>query len=398
MDFSSYFWKFGAGLLFVTSVAVGLLYYHQDSLLYFPTVGGQVPRRTRSNPRKYRSPGEHSIPFEEHFISCSDGVAIHTWILYSKQSTEDQRSSRPTVLFFHGNAGNIGLRLPIGVHMVEYLQVNVMMVEYRGYGDSHDVPKLNEEGLKLDAEAALEFARNHSLLRTTPLFVYGQSLGGAVAFHLAHYAQQRNTPLAGLLIENTFHSISRMVDHLMPYLSLIKPWVLRIRWDSYKIAPKIRTPVLYLSGRKDELVPHSHMLELYQLSRKISLMTRMHIVEDGMHNDTFLKGGMKYWEAMHLFMKEAVSLASTIEHNFSTLRSSTNHHGACPSDAEIMNPSGNSVAVNLGSDGKSITDDTTHKSSIPSIPSNLLGLAREAAVSSMCSSMKDSADDTKKYK
>jgi hypothetical protein len=60
--------------------------------------------------------------------------------------------------------------------MVEYLQVNVMMVEYRGYGDSHDVPKLNEEGLKLDAEAALEFARNHSLLRTTPLFVYGQSL------------------------------------------------------------------------------------------------------------------------------------------------------------------------------------------------------------------------------
>jgi pimeloyl-ACP methyl ester carboxylesterase len=176
MDFSSYFWKFGAGLLFVTSVAVGLLYYHQDSLLYFPTVGGQVPRRTRSNPRKYRSPGEHSIPFEEHFISCSDGVAIHTWILYSKQSTEDQRSSRPTVLFFHGNAGNIGLRLPIGVHMVEYLQVNVMMVEYRGYGDSHDVPKLNEEGLKLDAEAALEFARNHSLLRTTPLFVYGQSL------------------------------------------------------------------------------------------------------------------------------------------------------------------------------------------------------------------------------
>lgn len=176
MDFTSYFWKFGVGVLFATSVAVGLLYYHQDSLLYFPTVGGQVPRRTRSNPRKYRSPGEHSIPFEEHFISCSDGVAIHTWILYSKQSTEDQRASRPTVLFFHGNAGNIGLRLPIGVHMVEYLQVNVMMVEYRGYGDSHDVSKLNEEGLKLDAEAALEFARNHSLLKSTPLFVYGQSL------------------------------------------------------------------------------------------------------------------------------------------------------------------------------------------------------------------------------
>jgi hypothetical protein len=184
----------------------------------------------------------------------------------------------------------------------------------------------------------------------------------------------------------------------MPYLSLIKPWVLRIRWDSYKIAPKIRTPVLYLSGRKDELVPHSHMLELYQLSRKISLMTRMHIVEDGMHNDTFLKGGMKYWEAMHLFMKEAISLASTIEHNFTTVPSNTNNHGTCLSDTEIMKPSGTSVAVNLGSDGKFITDDTTHKSSIPSIPSNLLGLAREAAVSSMHSSVKDSADDTKKFK
>jgi hypothetical protein len=140
------------------------------------------------------------------------------------------------------------------------------------------------------------------------------------------------------------------------------------------------------------------MLELYELSRKISLMTRMHIVEDGMHNDTFLKGGMKYWEAMHLFMKEAISLASTIEHNFTTVPSNTNNHGTCLSDTEIMKPSGTSVAVNLGSDGKFITDDTTHKSSIPSIPSNLLGLAREAAVSSMHSSVKDSADDTKKFK
>lgn len=184
----------------------------------------------------------------------------------------------------------------------------------------------------------------------------------------------------------------------MPYLYVIKPWVLRIRWDSYKIAPQIRTPVLYLSGRKDELVPHSHMLELYQLSRKNSLMTRIHVVDDGMHNDTFLKGGIKYWEAMHLFMKEAISLSSAVEGYFRTEQSTTDIDDSCPSVTEIMKPSGNSVVVNLGSDGKSINDDTNHASSIPSIPANLLGLAREAAVSSMRSSTTDSADGTKKYK
>jgi hypothetical protein len=187
-----------------------------------------------------------------------------------------------------------------------------------------------------------------------------------------------------------------MVDHLMPYLSLIKPWVLRIRWDSYKIAPKLRTPVLYLAGRNDELVPHSHMLELYQLSMKFSLLTRMHIVEDGMHNDTFLKGGMKYWEAMNQFMKEAMSLATKSNH-FKSVQPITSNNGDCASTTEYIGQSVTSVAISLGTDGRSIHDEEDKKSSLPTIPANLLGLAREAAVTSIRSSLKDSTDGTKKY-
>ena len=387
IDFSKYLWRFGATILFLISAALGLLYYNQDSLLYFPTIaGGQVARKTKENPRNYRSPAEHSIPFEEHFIPCADGVIIHAWVLFSKKSTNEQRASRPTVLFFHGNAGNIGLRLPIGIHMVEYLQVNVVMVEYRGYGDSYDAPKLNEAGLKLDAEAALEFARKHSLLRSTPVFAYGQSLGGAVAFHLAHYAEKRKIPISGLLIENTFLSISRMVDHLMPYLALVKSWVLRIGWESYKIAPTLSVPVLYLAGREDELVPHSHMIELYHLSTTLSLLPRIHVVDDGKHNDTFMKGGQKYWQAMQQFIKEALHVTDTLKSETTIITAD------CPTSSEPVEYSTSSIDIKLGTDSKTVNEDKV--SSLPNIPSNLIGLVREATASSIRSSMKDSTPET----
>jgi pimeloyl-ACP methyl ester carboxylesterase len=126
-------------------------------------VGG-IPRRPRQNPRRYRSPQEHDLPFESHKITCSDGVMIHAWLILQPQPTT---STVPTILFFHGNAGNIGLRLPNAVQMYQHLKCNILMVEYRGYGDSDSVAP-SEAGLKLDAEASLRFALDHALSRFDP--------------------------------------------------------------------------------------------------------------------------------------------------------------------------------------------------------------------------------------
>lgn len=122
---------------------------------------------------------------------------------------------------FHGNAGNIGYRLPIARILHDELGCHVLMVQYRGYGLSTGKP--DEKGLTLDAQAGLDYIRFDEELRNTKVVVYGQSLGGAVGTGLAVKAQreikegeekftdQPGGEIAGLILENTFLSIKKMI-------------------------------------------------------------------------------------------------------------------------------------------------------------------------------------------
>jgi abhydrolase domain-containing protein 13 len=238
-------------------------------------------------------------------IPCSDGVHIHAWLM---QAPIAEWTKAPTIIFFHGNAGNIGLRLPNALQMLQYLNVNVLLVEYRGYGNSDSVTP-TESGLKLDAQGALQFAIRHANIDSSKLFIFGRSLGGAVAFHLAEYAAQQSTPIAGVITENTFTSISSMVDHLMPFLTPIKPFVLKIGWNSGKIVPTLTdTPMLFLVGAKDELVPPTHSRDLYTAATKSSAhnLVQMHVIADGTHNESWTLGGPEYWDAIRAFMSAAL--------------------------------------------------------------------------------------------
>lgn len=343
----------------LAAVVAGLLYAKQDNLLYFPEIGG-IPRRPSQNPRRYRSPAEHDIPFESHMIACQDGVKIHSWLLLHPDSRNAQK---PTIIFFHGNAGNIGLRLPNAIQMYRDLNANVMMVEYRGYGESDDVPP-SEAGLKLDAQAALRFICDHPSIDSSRIFVFGRSLGGAVGFHLAHYAQQNSLPVAGVLVENTFTSISDMVDHLMPYVKLLKPLVLRIGWDSSRIVSSIRAPTLYLAGEADELVPHPMMLQLYKSSNKASLLARMYVIPGGTHNETWLQGGRTYWDRIRSFIAEALAAQS----GGGSMRSLSSME-----DVPIDGPSGGNGATSVGM-GSDMPE--ARASSIPLMPTRLVDMAQ----------------------
>ena len=83
------------------------------------------------------------------------------------------------MIYFHGNAGNIGSRIPIIEIYVKKLNTNVLIVAYRGYGNSEGTP--SEKGQELDAIATLEYAMNNEDIDNQRLYVYGISLGGAVA-------------------------------------------------------------------------------------------------------------------------------------------------------------------------------------------------------------------------
>lgn len=297
--------KLGAVVAGLVSIVAGLLYVKQDSLLYFPEIGG-IPRRPSKNPRGYRNPKEHNVDFEDCRIPCSDGVVIHAWLLWSSNNPP---TSTPTILFFHGNAGNIGLRLPNAVQLVRATGANVLLVEYRGYGDSDSVSP-NEAGLQLDAIAALEFCRNHTKLGPQ-LFVFGRSLGGAVAFYLADHAQRENRPLAGVMVENTFTSIADMVDHLMPLVSPFKALVLRISWDSTRHVRNLKGPILFLAGSADELVPPSHTSRLIELAQTSSPHVSLHVIPGGTHNECWIQGGEAYWKAIATFLRDPTGTSSS---------------------------------------------------------------------------------------
>lgn len=126
--------------------ALFLLYRNQDSLLYFPNPPN-FPKIVSDNPKYFRSPDEWStqgipleysktsakpIPFENVEVKTPDGAILHCWLLLQETSGS---SVPPTLIYFHGNAGNMGFRLRNAAEMYGRAGINVLMVDYRGFGE-----------------------------------------------------------------------------------------------------------------------------------------------------------------------------------------------------------------------------------------------------------------------
>lgn len=253
-------------------VLLGLaLYYLPLMLLYLP----DLPPRSRLDVEKPKN-------CEEVKIVTEDGVYLHAYLGYPKTQ------SNTTILLFHGNAGNIGHRIPI-FNEILHLGYMCLMVEYRGYGKSTGSP--SEKGIKLDVSASFNFLKQHPKTKDTTLIVYGQSLGGAVAIYAAF-----NFEFDALIVENTFLSIRRLVPDIMPFLKHFV-FLCHQKWESENIIKK--KPTLFLSSLKDEVIPPYHMKELYEKSGEGSFFKSF---PNGMHNDAFVQPG--YFEAIHNFVQK----------------------------------------------------------------------------------------------
>ena len=142
--------------------------------------------------------------YEELFIPTPDGESLSAFFIRANK----HHARNVTILMFHGNAGNIGYRLPIAKVLSQDLRCNVLMLQYRGYGLSSGNP--NEKGLMIDAQTGLEYIRQRSELRGTKIVLYGQSLGGAVSIGLAARNYKKGD-ISGLLLENTFTSMRKLI-------------------------------------------------------------------------------------------------------------------------------------------------------------------------------------------
>jgi fermentation-respiration switch protein FrsA (DUF1100 family) len=126
------------------------------------------------------------------------------------------------------------------------------MLEYRGYGHSTGTP--NEKGLKIDAQTGLDYIRTRDDLKSSNIIVYGQSLGGAVAIDLV--TKNKGTgDIKGLILENTFLSLTKMIPEAMPIAKYLTP-LCHEYWNSEAAVGEITDiPILFLSGLQDEIVP-----------------------------------------------------------------------------------------------------------------------------------------------
>jgi hypothetical protein len=256
------------------SAAILLLVF-QRHLIYFPS-------------RVYDGvPSDIGLSFEEVRFSTADGVVLAGWYV-------PRDNSKATMLFFHGNGGNISHRLH-AIDVLHGLGYSIFIIDYRGYGQSQGKPF--EEGLYRDAEAAWQYliqTRGESPRR---IVLMGESLGGAVAVELA----ARHAP-AALVVESTFTTLAEVAKVHYPYFPV--GLILSEKYDSIGRIGRVRRPVLILHGSEDELVPLALGKALFAAANE----PKRFIETPGGHNEAGFTYTPDYAEMVGRFIDQALGL------------------------------------------------------------------------------------------
>ena len=245
------------GLALGYAALAALLFVFQSRFIYFPETG----REDRATPAQLR------LPFEEVRIATADGETLHGWFVPAS-------GARATVLFLHGNAGSIVHRLD-WLPMFQRLNLSALLVDYRGFGQSTGRP--SEAGTHADAEAAWRHLTEARRIPPGRIVVFGESLGGAVAAHLA----ARVTP-AALVLHSAFTSAPDLAADLYPFLPA--RLLTRYRYDTLGAVQALRCPLLVAHSPRDEIVPVSHGRRLYQAAG----VPKQWLELAGGHNDGFI--------------------------------------------------------------------------------------------------------------
>jgi fermentation-respiration switch protein FrsA (DUF1100 family) len=222
---------------------------NQNNILYVP----DFPSGSKA---VFLNPLDFNLRYvDEVMMETPDGMKLQAWFV--KVDDENYKNA-PTILYFQENAGNLSHRLPFMKDMIEKMKMNVFILSYRGYGSSTGVP--SEAGLKIDARVALDYLINREDLKDSIIYVFGRSLGGAVAIDILSKDCSR---VKALILENTFTSIHDMIDVLFPFLRYLKS-LSHNKWESIESVKNISIPTLFICGESDEVVPAGMVKSLYE--------------------------------------------------------------------------------------------------------------------------------------
>ena len=270
------------GLLAFSWLAlVALLALQERRLIFFPS------RNLAA------APADFGLRAEELSITAADGVSLHGWWI---QGPGDR-----VLIWYHGNAGNIGDRLHNARWFVDRLGVDVVLVDYRGYGRSRGTP--DEEGVYLDGLAIYDAVAARSV-RADDIVLFGRSLGGAVAIETALLR-----PAGALVLESVFRSVPALARE---HYWFVPSAVIRTRMDNESKIRRVQAPTLLLHGDRDGIVPLAHGRRLFELAASPA---RLHVIEGAGHNDTYLVGGEPYAEMWGAFLRDTAGSTADREHD-----------------------------------------------------------------------------------
>jgi fermentation-respiration switch protein FrsA (DUF1100 family) len=270
-------WAQSAGLLvfFILAYAAFLLLF-ENKIIFHPS----------PYPEGYWNPTSLGVPAQDIYFASEDGVKLHAWFIPAPNSVA-------TLLWFHGNAGNLSHRLD-NIQRLKRLNLNIFIFDYRGYGRSEGAP--DEEGIYKDSRAAYKQVLAMDGVSADSLFLFGRSLGGICAVETA-----MNHPARGLILESVFTNSADMSRTVFPLIPL--GWAVRSKLDAVGKVPHLKLAKLFLHDTRDEIVPYDLGRKLFE---KAGNPKTFYAIEGAGHNDTYILGGVEYYDALNRFITETL--------------------------------------------------------------------------------------------
>jgi pimeloyl-ACP methyl ester carboxylesterase len=237
------------------------------------------------------TPSHAGLEYEDLMLETHNGEQVSAWYVPAGPDP----SVGHTILFCHGNAGNISHRLG-SIATFRKLNLHVLIFDYQGYGKSTGKP--SEKGTYADARAAWEHLIEDKKVPSENIIIFGRSLGGAVATQLASTV----TPGA-LVLESAFTSAPDMAHQMFPILPT--RLLCRFKYDNLRLITGIKCPIVIAHGQQDQTVPYSHSQKLFKKAPEPKRFIQIR----GNHNDGGMDTDLAYREE---FKKFLASLEKTV--------------------------------------------------------------------------------------
>ena len=223
-------------IILIYLIIVAYMYLNQRKLLYLPSENNYLDDQIDFN-------------FKEVFIDVEKNLKLKAWLI------ENDFKNKKTLVFFHGNAGNLSNRT-YKLNQLSKLDLNIIILAWRSFSGNEGEP--SEQNLYNDAKKTIDWLNSRGV-KNKNIILYGESLGTGIAVELSQTNQ-----FGGIILESPFTSMTNAAKNIYPWLPV--KYLLKDKYDSEKKIKNLQIPILIMHGKKDNIVPFKMGKKLYDLA------------------------------------------------------------------------------------------------------------------------------------